>query len=55
MEALSPARVLERGYAIVRTADGAVLRSPADATPGSTVDIELAAGRLSATVDGATP
>lgn len=51
MEALSPARVLERGYAIVRTAGGAVVRSPADAGPGATIDVQLAAGRLSATVD----
>jgi exodeoxyribonuclease VII large subunit len=51
MEALSPARVLERGYAIVRTADGAVVRSAADAAPGAALDIELAAGRLAATVD----
>ncbi len=54
MEALSPARVLERGYAIVRHADGSVLRSSTDAAPGQTVDVQLAAGRLRATVDEVT-
>ncbi len=51
MDALDPVRVLERGYAVVRRADGAVLRSAADAAPGSAIDVQLAAGRLAATVD----
>jgi exodeoxyribonuclease VII large subunit len=54
-EALSPARVLERGYAVVRAADGTVLRSAADAAPGARIDVQLAAGRLAATVDETTP
>lgn len=52
-EALSPSRVLERGYAIVRGADGAVLRSAADAGVGDAVTVQLAAGHLSVTVDEA--
>ena len=51
LEALSPARVLERGYAVVRRGDGSVLRNAADAPPGTGVDIELAAGRLAARVE----
>jgi exodeoxyribonuclease VII large subunit len=47
--------VLERGYAVVRTADGTVLRSAADAAPGQALDVQLAAGRLSATVDVSWP
>ena len=55
MEALSPVRVLERGYAVVRAADGAVLRSAADTSAGQRVDVQLASGHLAATVDEVTP
>lgn len=55
MEALSPVRVLERGYAVVRTADGSVLRSAGDAIPGDTVVVQLAVGHVSATVDETLP
>ena len=48
VEALSPVRVLERGYAVVRDADGRVLRAPA--APGTALDIELAGGRMAAEV-----
>ena len=46
MEALSPARVLERGYAVVRTANGTVLRSTNETTSGDSLEITLAAGQL---------
>ena len=46
MEALSPTRVLERGYAVVRNAQGAVLRSANETTSGESLDITLAAGQL---------
>jgi exodeoxyribonuclease VII large subunit len=56
MEALSPARVLERGYAVVRRAeDGSVLRSADDASAGQRLDLQLASGRLAATVDEVAP
>lgn len=51
LEALSPARVLQRGYAVVRTADGSVLRDARHASPGDTVGVQLAAGSLSARVE----
>ena len=54
MEALSPVRVLERGYAVVRGADGSVLRSAGEAAAGQRVDVQLASGRLAATVDEVT-
>lgn len=53
LEALSPARVLERGYAVVRAGDGTVVRRAADAPAGAVVDVELAAGRLTARVEEA--
>lgn len=55
MDALSPAGVLERGYAIVRTADGRVLRDPSGVATGAHLDVQLARGRLGATVDSAQP
>jgi exodeoxyribonuclease VII large subunit len=51
LAAVSPAATLARGYAVVRGPDGAVLRRAADAAPGDRLDIRLAEGRLSATVD----
>ena len=51
VEALAPARVLERGYAVVRDAGGRVVRDPAAVTTGDRVDIEVAAGRLAARVE----
>jgi exodeoxyribonuclease VII large subunit len=52
VEALAPARVLERGYAVVRDAAGHVVRRPATVAPGDRLDIELAAGRLAARAEG---
>ena len=51
MEALSPARVLERGYAVVRTGDGTVVRRAGQVRSGDAVSVELAAGRLGARVE----
>lgn len=52
LDAVSPARTLARGYAVVRRADGRLLRDAADAAPGETLDIQLSRGRLAATVTG---
>jgi exodeoxyribonuclease VII large subunit len=50
---LGPTATLERGYAIVRRgADGAIVRDPAEAGPGTTLAIRLARGEIGATVDG---
>jgi exodeoxyribonuclease VII large subunit len=52
LDALSPYRVLSRGYSITSDADsGAVLRSAADTAPGRRLRIRLAAGGLSAAVE----
>jgi len=48
---VSPLGTLARGYAIVRGADGRVLRRAADATPGDQLDVRLHEGRLRARVE----
>ncbi|HEX2039462.1 MAG TPA: exodeoxyribonuclease VII large subunit [Acidimicrobiales bacterium] len=48
VEALAPARVLERGYAVVRDGDGRVVRDPASVAAGDPLDIHVAGGRLAA-------
>jgi len=50
LRVLSPAATLGRGYAVVRTADGRVVRSPADVAIGDPLDVRIADGRLGATV-----
>lgn len=51
LDALSPRRVLERGYAVVRGPGGVIIRSARDVGPGGQLHIEVAAGALTATVD----
>nr|WP_121194311.1 exodeoxyribonuclease VII large subunit [Motilibacter peucedani] len=54
-QALSPLATLERGYAVVqRRDDGAVVRDPADAVPGTSLRIRVAAGELGAEVADVT-
>jgi exodeoxyribonuclease VII large subunit len=50
--ALSPAATLARGYAIVQTADGAVLRDPAAVPGGDLLRLRLADGDLAAWAEG---
>ena len=50
VRALSPASTLERGYAVVQTEDGAVLRSAEQAHVGQDVRVRLASGGLRARV-----
>lgn len=52
VRALDPRRVLERGYSITRTADGAVLRRASDAVVGSELVTEVASGRVTSRVVG---
>jgi exodeoxyribonuclease VII large subunit len=47
--ALSPAATLERGYAIVQTADGDVVRDATDVQAGDALTLRLAKGRLDVT------
>ena len=50
LEALSPLRVLERGYALVYGPDGALLRNTKAVTPGDTLAVRVSQGSLHATV-----
>jgi exodeoxyribonuclease VII large subunit len=54
LAALSPSRVLERGYAVVRGADGSVVRQSDQVNPGTAIDVQLARGRLTARVEETT-
>ncbi len=50
--ALGPQATLQRGYAIARRrADGAIIRSPADAPAGTGLRVTVAGGDVAATVD----
>jgi exodeoxyribonuclease VII large subunit len=50
LNAVSPLATLERGYAIVRDSSGQVRMDASALKPGDAVDIQLAHGRLDATV-----
>jgi len=49
--ALSPAATLSRGYSITQDADGAVIRSAKELSPGDRLTIRFAEDQLTATVD----
>jgi len=51
LRAVSPTATLERGYAIVRTAGGAIARDAAQFAPGERLDAQLARGSVGAVVD----
>ncbi|PFG42461.1 exodeoxyribonuclease VII large subunit [Isoptericola jiangsuensis] len=50
VRALSPASTLERGYAVVQRADGAVVRDADEVAAGDAVHVRLAAGAIDAEV-----
>ena len=49
LQQLGPASTLARGYAIAQTADGSILRDPAQTRPGDALRLRLARGNLAAT------
>ncbi len=55
LHALSPLAVLNRGYALVYTADGQLLRSAGDTRPGATIRARLAQGTVTAQVSTNDP
>jgi exodeoxyribonuclease VII large subunit len=52
LNAVSPLATLERGYAIVSTEDGRILRDATMARPGMTIEARLGKGRVRAKVEG---
>ena len=50
LDAMSPLKVLSRGYSVVKTADGGVLQRAGQVSPGDTIEITLRQGSLSAQV-----
>jgi exodeoxyribonuclease VII large subunit len=54
LNAVSPLATLDRGYAIVSTEAGEILRDAAHAKPGTTIEARLARGRLRAKVEEST-
>lgn len=55
LDALSPQAVLDRGYAVVRTPAGAVVRDATSLAAGEPVDIQLASGAVGARVEEVRP
>jgi exodeoxyribonuclease VII large subunit len=53
LDALSPLAVLNRGYALVYTSQGTLLRNASDAHPGQTIRARLANGSVTAEVKSA--
>ncbi len=51
LDALSPLKVLGRGYAVAKGADGSILRAAEDARPGERIEVLLGRGSLSCTVN----
>jgi exodeoxyribonuclease VII large subunit len=50
VRALSPAATLDRGYAVVQTTNGHVVRDPADVSAGDALRLRVARGELTAAV-----
>ena len=53
LDAMSPLKVLTRGYAMTQTADGGVVRSVKQVTSGDEIHITVSDGKISATVNTA--
>jgi exodeoxyribonuclease VII large subunit len=51
LTALSPASTLERGYAVLRTHDGAVVRDPSKLVAGQSLDARVAHGSFTVSVE----
>ena len=51
LEEASPQTIFNRGYSMVRTLDGKIVRSEKDALPGAKIEIRPASGKFMATVN----
>ena len=54
LDAMSPLKVLSRGYSITTDARGTAVRSASELQPGDPINIRLSRGSVSATVEGIT-
>ena len=54
MDAMSPLKVLGRGYAMVQNEQGKILKSSSDVESGSRVSVTLGEGGFYATVEEVT-
>jgi len=52
LDAVSPLATVQRGFAIVRRADGTVLTDASTVSPGEEIEASLARGTLRARVTG---
>jgi exodeoxyribonuclease VII large subunit len=52
LDAMSPLRVLQRGYAIATRSDGRAVREASDVRPGERIDVRVLHARLTADVVG---
>ena len=55
LDALSPLKVLERGYSLTRTTNGTVVRNVAEVHPGQELETILVDGRVRSRVTAVTP
>ena len=51
LDALSPLKVLGRGYAMAQSGEGTILRDSAQVSPGDRIRVQLAKGSLDCTVE----
>lgn len=52
VDAMSPLKVLGRGYAMAQTAGGKIIKAAEDVEPGAHITVKLGRGALQCTVDG---
>ncbi len=50
LDAMSPLKVLARGYSVARTEDGGILRDARQVQPGENIELQLSRGRVTAQV-----
>lgn len=55
LDTLSPLNVLGRGYSLTRTADGRLVRAPADVHPGDRIITRLVEGEITSRVEATPP
>ena len=54
LDAMSPLKVLSRGYAMARSTDGSVIKSVKQVIPGDKANVMIADGTIEVTIDAIT-